>query len=391
MRVSVVSRIYLPEPAAASFRLGALVRALVAAGSAVTVLTTRVPGDVDADAAPADAADIRRWPVLRDKSGYVRGYLPYLSFDVPVFFRLLFSRRPGVVVAEPPPTTGIAVRLACAIRRIPYVYYAADVWSDASMTTGAPDVVIRVLRGVERFALRGARSVLAVSVGVHQRVATLAPRAHVVEIGNGIDTEIFDGNGPGEAVDGGPYLIYAGTASEWHGALVFLEALPQVLALRPDVHVVFVGQGTNWQQIAERGAQFGAGVVTVLPRVDGPAVAGLLRGARAALSSVRPGTAYEFAFPTKAYASMACGTPVLYVGAGVAGEQILASGFGWAAPYDVDAVAEAMVQAWDNTLTHADRDSLTQWARAHASSGAIAAKAVTVITAAAREPAGGLT
>lgn len=389
MRVTVVSRIYLPEPAAASFRLGALVRELDAAGHAVTVLTTRAPGDVDADVPFTDAADVRRWPVLRDKTGYVRGYLPYLSFDAPVFFRLLFARRPNVVVAEPPPTTGLAVRLACALRRLPYVYYAADVWSDASMTTGAPDLVIRVLRGIERFALRGASSVLAVSAGVRQRVSSLAPQADVVEIGNGIDTEIFGRNRTSETVDDESYLVYAGTASEWHGAMVFLEALPQVLTLRPEVRLVFVGQGSDWQQIAERGAQFGAGVVTVLPRVDGSAAADFLSRARAALSSVRPGTPYEFAFPTKAYASMACGTPVLYVGAGVAGEQILASGFGWACAYDVDAVADAMVQAWDNKLTPAERRSLTQWARGHVSSSAVAAKAVTVIASASQRAARG--
>lgn len=84
MRITVVSRIFLPEPAAASFRLDALVRSLGVAGAKVTVLTTTPPPHLRGDG--ASTGRVRRWPVLRDKTGYVRGYLQYLSFDVPAFF-----------------------------------------------------------------------------------------------------------------------------------------------------------------------------------------------------------------------------------------------------------------------------------------------------------------
>src|SRR5699024_11005696 len=155
LRVTLVSRIFLPEPSAASFRLAALVRALADDGARVDVLTTSPgpgveqvhgaaggggPGDAGrsstgpAGDAPCDGmpARVRRAPVLRDATGYVRGYLPYLSFDVPLLWRLLRTRRPDVVLVEPPPTTGAVVRAVCTVRRLPYVYYAADVWSDAS-------------------------------------------------------------------------------------------------------------------------------------------------------------------------------------------------------------------------------------------------------------------
>lgn len=218
----VVSRLFAPEPAAAAFRLEALVRALASGGIDVTVLTSRArPGSPPADddalsrppadgpRLPADAAQghlraddapgappgdtprgparpgrvrVRRARVLRDSSGYVRGYLPYLSFDVPAALRLLTVRRPDVVVVEPPPTTGVVVRLVCALRRVPYVYYAADVWSDAARSTGSPRVVSALLARLEGWALRGARGVVAVSEGVARRVRELARREVDVEV-----------------------------------------------------------------------------------------------------------------------------------------------------------------------------------------------------------------
>src|SRR5690554_5596093 len=154
MRVVIASRIYAPEPAAASFRLAALADALASDGALVTVLTTTVPG---ANYPPATEVRVRRWPVLRDRAGYVRGYLQYLSFDVPLLFRLLFLKRPDVVVVEPPPTTGFVVRIVCALRGLPYVYYAADVWSDAA-ANAAPRVVVAFVRKLELWVLRGAAS-----------------------------------------------------------------------------------------------------------------------------------------------------------------------------------------------------------------------------------------
>ena len=69
MRVVVASRVFVPEPTAASFRLNALTTALAARGHEVTVLTTTF-GDARSE---NSAVRIRRWPVLRDKTGYVRG------------------------------------------------------------------------------------------------------------------------------------------------------------------------------------------------------------------------------------------------------------------------------------------------------------------------------
>jgi len=397
MRVTLVSRIYDPEPGAASFRLRSLVRALAAAGDEVTVLTTRY--GTARSGADDGGVRVRRWPVLRDRTGYVRGYLQYLSFDVPAFLRVLLGRRADVVVVEPPPTTGAMVRLACAVRRVPYVYYAADVWAEASATTGASGLVVAVLRRVEGWAWDGARVVLAVSEGVASRVGRVARRTEVVQVGNGIDTTVFSretepGLGatavaPGEASDRphpsatspaglqdlDPYLVYAGTASEWHGAEVFVEAMRLVHRSHPDAVLVFVGQGAQWDEIAAAAATLPDGTVRMLSRVAGPEAARWLRGARASLASVRPGTPYEFAFPTKAYASMACGTPVVYSGGGVAGGQILASGTGWAVPQEPEAVAQAMRAALDAPVDEAERTRLAAWAREHVSMDAVAGRA----------------
>src|SRR5690554_2010065 len=127
-RVLIVSRLFPPEVSAGAFRLGALARSLVRHSLTVRVLTTTPPSQ--APTSPdAAGVDVRRWPVLRDAGGNVRGYLQYMSYDVPLFFRLLFTQF-DVVVAESPPTTGLIAAVVAWLKRRPLVYYAADVWTD---------------------------------------------------------------------------------------------------------------------------------------------------------------------------------------------------------------------------------------------------------------------
>lgn len=378
-RVTVATRIYAPEAAAAAFRLEHLARAL-AEHADVDVLTTGAPG-ADAYEPPAGVR-VRRWPVLRDRSGYVRGYLPYLSFDVPLLVRLLAGARPDVVVAEPPPTTGAVVRLVCALRRVPYVWYAADVWSDAVASTGSPRVVVRLLRALESWVVRGAAGSVAVSDGVAERVRALGGR-EVVVVGNGVDTDVFGPQGPQRGDR--RTLVYAGTASEWQGADVFARAMHQVLERVPDARLVYLGQGSALAEIRRVADGLPAGAVRVLGQVSPQESAAWLRGAAAAVVSIVPGRGYDFAIPTKVFAALGTGTPVLYAGVGPTVGILEENGLGRAVAHDVEAVAHGMVEMLAAAAADdPQRARRVQWVLEHRSLPAVAGRVVDVVRAARR-------
>jgi glycosyltransferase involved in cell wall biosynthesis len=369
-RIAIVSRIFSPEPGAASFRLDALANALRDAGATVSVITTRPPRGYRDAAGAHVGIRVRRARVLRDREGYVRGYLQYLSFDVPAFFRLLFAGRLDAVVVEPPPTTGLAMRIACGTRRLPYAYYAADIWSDAVELTTAPRVVARVVRAFERFGMRGAAVVLSVSDTVTARLEQLRASRNIRTIGNGVDVTVFRPEGETQKLDA-PYLLYAGTASEVHGARIFAEALGRLRETVPDARVVFIGQGSERREIARIAEELAPGAVRFEGRLSPEETASWIRGAAATLASVRP-DGYELAFPTKMYASVACGTRVVYAGIGPGTEFAARPGFGWPVDYDVEAVAGAMREALTAPRTAKDRAALASWAAEHLSLRSVA-------------------
>lgn len=389
-RVVIAARLFPPEPAAAAYRLGALARALVEQGAHVTALTTRPPAAAGSHTWTEPGVRVSRWPVLRDSAGAVRGYLQFASYDGPLLLRLLLTRRPDVVVAEPPPTTGTVVRLVCGLRRVPYVYYAADVSSTAAAGIGVPGPVVRVLRAVERWVLRGAAGVLAVSPGVCSQVEQLGvPAARVTMVGTGVDTDQFTPDPAAPEHHTGRTLVYAGTMSEIQGVEVFVRAFARVATDHPDSTLVMLGGGAEEPALRQLAERLCPGRVRFKGLVSADRVAQELRTAAAGLASVRPARGYDFAFATKMFVSTACGTPVVYAGVGPGRSLVAEHDLGWTADWDVDQVAEALRHALDAPRDEARRQRLADWTRAHASLsqvGARAAERVLVCAAQAAQP-----
>ena len=401
-RVLISSRLFLPEPGAAAYRLGALARELASRGVEIDVLTTIPPSG---SPPPSDPEGVRvsRWPVLRDEGGNVRGYVQFASFDGPLAGRLLAVRRPGVVVTEPPPTTGTVVRLACAVRRVPYVYYAGDVSSTAAEGIGVSRSVVAVLRRVEAWAMGGAATVLAVSDGVADEVRRLTKgRVRVVVVGTGVDTDVFaplpdppagtaTNHGSARPVTEGiiaeaggapaPLLVYAGTMSEIHGASVFVEAFATVANAHPTARLVLCGQGSEEAHLRRRARELVGDRISFRGVLPGSEVAELMRSAHAGLASLHPRVGYDYAYPTKMFAATACGTPVVYAGPGPGRALVEQNGLGWASDWDVDQVAHSMDAALCEEPSPGRRQALRTWTVEHASQRAVARRAADAVLA----------
>lgn len=391
MLVTLATRTFTPEPTAAALRLGALARALAVGGDRVRVLTSRLAPSVardarqsaGSDADPGEGAglvEVRRAPVLRDRTGAVRGYVSYMSFDLPLIVRLLTGPRPDVVVSEPPPTTGAAVRIACAARRVPYVYYCADIVSDAAALAGVPSIVVRTVAGLESFALRGARRVIAVSDGVARRARDLGARdVAVVPNGVRVPDAVVTGTPEGFPTCDGPVFVYAGTVAQWLAPEVFVDAFERVRARLGDARLVFVGQGSGWEALAERSR--GVAGVDMIPAVSAEEADRWMARATATLASLRPG-GYDYAYPTKILASLAQGTPVIYAGPGQAARDIAEGELGVACNLDADEVAEAMVGLASGTAAWVGAEGARAWVSMHRSVEASSRAAAAVVRSA---------
>lgn len=372
LRIIIASRIFSPEPSAASIMLGAIARRFRDEGHAVTVLTTNPPRGIAVT--EIEGVRVTRAPVRRDRQGYVRGYLSYLSFDLPLALRLLISRRADLYLVEPPPTTGAVTRVVTALLGRPYVYDAADLWSDAAQMVTSSRLVIRMLRATEVFALRGAAHLFAISDALIDRLGELGVNTPTTVIGFGVDTVAFDYRRPGviaapeEQVDvpSGPYVIYPGSYSEWHGAGIFIEAFARLREEHPQLRLLFVGNGSDRPALERRCAELGLDGVEFRDPIEARRLTTLLSSAVVSLASLKPGQGYDYAFTTKIYSSLAAGCPVVFTGTGPTmtfiEESVCEQPVGAAVHYEVPAVVDAIKFALAAPLTAEQRQALSAWA-----------------------------
>ncbi|MFJ4224642.1 glycosyltransferase family 4 protein [Microbacterium sp. NPDC089695] len=385
-RVVIASRLFPPEVSAGAFRLGALARASTRRGDAVRVLTT-VPPPHAPQIDDHDGVDVSRWPVLRDAGGNVRGYVQYMSYDVPLLVRLLGTRF-DVLVAESPPTTGLVAVVVAALKRRPVVYYAADVWTDGVISMGAPRFVVAVMRWMERAVLRRARAIISVSDEVTERLELLgADSARITTVGNGIATDVFAPDVVPVQADA-PYFVYTGTMSEWQQPDVFVRALHLLADEAPDVRIAFFGQGSVVPALRALAEEIVPGRVDfggVIPPADS---ARWIRGAVGSLVSIVPGIGYDFARPTKTFAAASVGTPVIFAGPRTGAALVEGADLGIATAFSPEAVADAMRallrQAEDGT-TERKRPERSSWARDTVSLDAVAERVAQVVTDVARD------
>lgn len=327
-----------------------------------------------------DGIAVHRAPVKRNRAGYVRGYFSYLSFDIPLFFRLLAARKADLLFVEPPPTTGSIVRIVSWLRRIPYVYNAADLWSDAAVTTTRSRLVLRALRAAERFAIRGAIHAFVVASVYAERLRELGIQTPTTVAGFGADTATFEFQPSHRATPA--EFIYAGSYSEWHGAEVFIRAVARLVDEHPDVRLSFIGNGSEQLRLAHLAEELGVDSnVDFTTPIPGAQLAIRLRGAAASLASLTPG-GYDYAFATKIYSSLAVGCPVIFSGSGPTGPFIEDAAktvsAGIRVEYDAAKVAAAMSELIENPVGDEERRGISDWIRTHHSLRGVAEQIVSV-------------
>lgn len=331
---------------------------------------------------------VKRKSVLRDRDGMVRGYLPYLSFDIPLFFRLLSVPKPKLFVCEPPPTTGVVTRAAAFIKRVPYVAYASDIVSDAMEAQGASRIVTAAVRWLDKLTFGGANAIISVSPEVQERLRELVGRDSTV-IRFGVSADIPPQEASKLPLAWSPHItkedcvfLYAGNVAKWMGAEIFVEAMPYVWEELPNAKLVFLGQGSSWTELKQSIAELDDSRIQTYDAVTPEEAAEWMAESTACLASMVPGP-YELAYTTKVLSSLAAGTPVVYAGPGVATQDIERDELGVVASREAQDVAKAMIEVATRVAKNDPAFSASRlygWVSEHRSSRAAARRAVEIFS-----------
>jgi PEP-CTERM/exosortase A-associated glycosyltransferase len=163
--------------------------------------------------------------------------------------------RPDIVHAHSPCLNA----LAAMSLGVPLVYELRSSWEDAAVSSGTTtegSLRYRASRWLETHALRRAVAVTTICEGLRRDVIARGVKAdRVTVVPNAVDPQALRATrsaaGAAEAARarhglGDEYVLgFIGSFFAWEGLPLLLEALPRVIARRPDTRVLLVGGGAQ--------------------------------------------------------------------------------------------------------------------------------------------------
>lgn len=337
-----IARHYWPKPGAATVRLQALVRAWIDRGDDVTVVTVRSDALQSCVVGPHGESIV---PIIGDKeTGVGLSRIARLLWFGLAAMRAARRLHPQVVIADPPPTSGLAALGAGASTS---VYYIADSWAEMLEEGGGrlSRILAALVRPMERLVLRRVSIVIAVRDNLRE-LANRAGARQVTVARYGTDLSVFRIDGPrwedpwhGKR----PYFVYAGNYGVIQGATVFLDGAELLWQDGHKFGMVYMGYGSDAAAVEQTSERYPEEFKS-LPPMPPEIAAAAYRGATGALASMRPVDVARETRPAKALAAVACGCPLIFAGTGSFVREIDAEGLGHAVVWDAKAVSEAMLE-----------------------------------------------
>lgn len=300
---------------------------------------------------------VRRLPFTWfGKSSSVLRILAALSYFIQTSGRLLVGRRPDVLlVSTAPPMIGPVSAVMAAVRRVPVVFWAMDLNPDQLAALGRMDpsgFAYRLLDGCMRWFVRRCSRVIALDDAMASRlVGKGATAARVTVIPPWADdAHIAQAPLAGAAATESGLarrrtrtLLYCGNISP-SNPIASLLAGVESLDTTHEVRLNFRGSGGLFHEAVEA-ARRSPGRVSVDGPVPANQLAETLATADVHVATMGPELT-GILHPSKVYAALASGRPVLFVGPedSPSARLVRDAGVGWAVPHNADRVRDILFQ-----------------------------------------------
>jgi glycogen(starch) synthase len=162
--------------------------------------------------------------------------------------------RPDVLHAHSPALCGLAALRAARRHGLPLVYEIRAFWEDAAVGNGTGregSVKYRLTRTLENRVVRGADAVVTICHGLRDDlIARGFPGGRIGIMPNGVDLTMFGDPPPRDLalknqleLGDGPVIGFIGSFYDYEGLDDLIEAMPLLLAERPDARLLLVGGG----------------------------------------------------------------------------------------------------------------------------------------------------
>jgi glycosyltransferase involved in cell wall biosynthesis len=374
MRIIILSQYYDPEPLP---KLHELAHGLRNRGHQVTVVTG-FPNYPNGKLYPGysvrpwsitneDGVRVVRLPLFPDHSKSTRRRMAnYGSFalSAATLGPWLCGGADVMYVWHPPLTIGFAALAISMARRVPYVYAVHDLWPEMAVAAGVlrEGILVKLLERFERFMYRQAPVVGVVSPAFVDYIAAKGVQRGKIEVlTDWVDDSQYrplpydSGLAKQLKMDGKFNVVFGGQFGIVQHLDTLLDAA-SLLSSRPEIQLVLVGDGVEYDRIERKVSEMGLTNVRLTGRYPADEMPAIYALANVLLIHLRANSAFSMSIPGKTYAYMACGKPILAAVSGVTADIIADSLSGLTCPPENPrAMAKAIVRLFEMPVEERER------------------------------------
>ncbi|BBH71586.1 glycosyltransferase WbuB [Actinoplanes sp. OR16] len=361
MHIVYIHQYYCNPAMAGGIRSYEQARRLVARGHTVDVITTDItPGDRELGWKVTEDDGVRvhwfRVPYSNNMS-YTRRLRAFGEFMVLAAARAARLKADLVFATSTPLTVAVPGVIAAKLRRAPFVFEVRDLWPEVPIEMGAlRNPVARGLAGaLANFAYRNASEVIALSPGMAAGVTARRPQTRTTVIPNAADIDLFQvGNDDIRRfraryawLGDRPLIVYTGALGAVNGVEYLVKAASRMRDIDPDIRVLIVGHGKEWEptrELAEREGLLNT-VVHMWEKVPKSELPVILGAATMSTSFVRPIRGLWDNSANKFFDALAASRPIAINYGGWQADLLRETGAGLVLdPENHDAAASLLVQ-----------------------------------------------
>lgn len=330
MRIIILNQFFYPDHSATSQLMTELAESLVERGFEVTALAGRGRYNGGERLAPKEehrgVRIERAFSTGFGKQSTLARVSDYLSFYLGAFWKLLRLPRHDLVMAlTTPPLIGLVALVVGRLRGMRVVMLVQDVYPDIAIALGAlpaRNPATRMIDWISRQSLKRSDRIIVLSQCMRGRIAAKVDQASASRIdvihnwadGSDIRPLAKAESNPFAAEHnlGGSFVVlFSGNLGRVNEFSTVLEAAR--LLRERDVVFLFVGDGAKGEEIDRFAQQHKLPNVRLLPYQPRAELRYSLAAGQALLVTLKEGLA-GLCVPSKAYAIMAAGRPLLFVG-----------------------------------------------------------------------------